>query len=67
MISPLVWRLVPLGNAVLAKAAAMAGAALTANERDTGRGAASSLETVCLFSLLGLTLTLAFARLAAGY
>ncbi len=69
MISRLVWRLVPIGNAALAlaKATAMARAALTPEERGIGRDARSSLETVCLFSLLGLTLTLAFSRWAAGY
>jgi hypothetical protein len=59
--------LVPLGNAALAKAGAMVSAALTAKERDIGRDAGSSLEVVVLFSLLGLRLTLAFSRLAAGY
>ena len=67
MISSLVWRLVPLGNAALAKAGAKVSAALTAKERAIGRDAGSSLEVVVLFSLLGLTLTLAFSRLAAGY
>jgi hypothetical protein len=67
MISTLVWRLVPFGNAALAKANAMVSAALAAKERGIDRDACSSLEAVCLFSLLGLTLTLAFARWAAGY
>ncbi len=67
MISTLVWRLVPLGNAALAKGTAMVSAALIARQRGIGRDAGSSLEAVCLFSLLGLTLTLAFSRVAGGY
>jgi hypothetical protein len=67
MISTLVWRLVPFGNAALAKASALVSAALIAKERGIGRDADRSLEAVCLFCLLGLTLTLGFSRLAAGY
>jgi hypothetical protein len=66
MISTLVWRLVPLGNAALAKGAVLVSAALIGKERGIGGDAGSSLEAVCLFSLLGLTLTLAFSCLAAG-
>jgi hypothetical protein len=66
MIRTLIWHFLPIGNAALAKGRAMSNAVSALQERVIGHSADASLEVVCLFSLLGLTLTLAFSRLVAG-
>jgi hypothetical protein len=66
MLDTLISLLLPLGNAALGQGYKMMHVASSAIGRGVDRKADESLEAVCLFSLLGLMLTLAFARVAGA-
>ena len=66
-MAALITLLLPLRKVVLEEGHRMMRATSSAVVLMIARDADGSFEAVCLFSLLGLTLSLAFSLLAAGY